>query len=332
MIEVKTNTKYHLVFSHDDADGILAAFTIKYAYDDNLVNSSFPRNVHCHLCGYNKFNLSRFKALVDAYLNELKKDAVEPSEVIVYMLDYAIQPNEDMMKFYNFVTKIRGAEFYWIDHHETALENLIHFNIPGLQRSSTCGAKLALEFVKVNQPDAFTQMNEKIYDLVDAFDTWKHDTNYSWDKEILPGTLALAGFKPTLNDNKSEIVNFLKNSLDPKWSQSLDNYITSIGQAIKNYRDNSIDKESGMIYEAVWRETQYKCLVLNAIDKGSMVFDSVPHDNVDLFVIWNFDGEKYIYSVYTERDDIDVGQLCEKYLNGGGHQKSAGGHSKDFIF
>ena len=52
---------------------------------------------------------------------------------------------------------------------------------------------------------------------------------------------------------------------------------------------------------------------------------------VDLLIRWSFTGTKYSYSVFTCKDQIDVGEFCRKYLNGGGHRKCGGGYSDKLI-
>lgn len=41
-----------IVFHHDDADGICAAFVIKQKYDNSLYDSEWDRNVTCISCNY----------------------------------------------------------------------------------------------------------------------------------------------------------------------------------------------------------------------------------------------------------------------------------------
>lgn len=83
---------------------------------------------------------------LDWFKSKVNESYVEDMQNIVYMTDYSIQPNDNTMRFYNWL-KDKGIEFYWIDHHITAIENLRHFNIPGLQSSAHSRMYEYLEFL-----------------------------------------------------------------------------------------------------------------------------------------------------------------------------------------
>lgn len=335
MLEVKTETKYHLVFSHDDADGILAAFAVKFAFDDNLFNEAWPMNVKCHLCNYSKkFNLQFFKNKVNEYLQELSEDRVSPKDVIVYMLDYAIQPNDDMMKFNNYVTKVLGAKLLWVDHHSSAIENLSHFNIPGLQTTENCACVNTWKFLNKIAPDMIMSDEAPLlYKLINEFDLWHVDSQeFSWTEQIVPCALIIQSFPLVLDDNRSETVKFLLNSISNN-GILLTNTLKTVGKALFNFRTNEELKNSSKIYKGTFLD-KYSCLALNTIDHGSRIFDNCTFespDAVDLLIIWNFDGSVYEYSIYTKKDDLNVGKLCEEALNGGGHPKAGGGSSSELL-
>ena len=49
-------------------------------------------------------------------------------------------------------------------------------------------------------------------------------------------------------------------------------------------------------------------------------------------IVWSYDGKKYTFSIYTEKKNIDVGQICQSMFNGGGHKGAGGGCSSKFPF
>lgn len=330
MIEVVTDTKYNLVFSHNDSDGILAAFTIKYAFDDNMFNKEWPKNVECILCDYSeKYNLAWFKDAVDEYLQLIAKEKIAKSNINIWMLDYTIEPYEDMLKFYNFVTKVLGLNFYWIDHHASSIENLSHYNIPGLQSVDSCGAVNTWNFIKSDYSEALKEEELPLpYKIINAFDMHNMGSEFSWDKQIMPFELIFKSFGSDLNDNNGMLISFLKNTITN--AATLNTLMTS-GEFLYNYIKFMNEKKAESIYKAEW--DGYKCLVLNGINESSAIFENCESAiDCDLWVIWNFNGAEYVYDICTPKDTINVGELCKEKLNGGGHPKCGGGRSTEFIF
>lgn len=53
--------------------------------------------------------------------------------------------------------------------------------------------------------------------------------------------------------------------------------------------------------------------------------------NYPIVAIWVFDGEKYKYSIYSDKSDIDCSKIAERY-GGGGHKGASGFVSEKMIF
>lgn len=73
-------------------------------------------------------------------------------------------------------------------------------------------------------------------------------------------------------------------------------------------------------------------MVLNTTMSGSMQFENHPDfKDADLCLTWSYDGKYYFYGAYSTKSNIDVGNLCETFFNGGGHKGCGGGMLKEFI-
>ena len=156
-VELLTDYKNILTFTHNDVDGVLGGFIIKYLFDNNLEDSSWDMNVKTYCCSYGKtFNLAWFKQKTEEFIEEYQEN------IVVYMIDYAIQPNNEMIKFYNWC-KEKDVEFHWIDHHITAIENLKHFNIPGLQHSAHSGCLNTWNHLTDEEPPEIVKMISDFY-------------------------------------------------------------------------------------------------------------------------------------------------------------------------
>lgn len=321
---IKTNFENCLVFTHNDVDGVVAGYLIKHFFDNNLENDAWDRNVQVFCCDYNqtKYNLQWFKNTTLSFISEVQQNDSD-AKISVYMLDYSIQPNDLMIKFYNWINTLSNVKFFWLDHHITAIQNLNHYNIPGLRDNSVCGAMNVWNFFKKNQEAP------KFLKMISDFDTWNEKSEYSFDKELLPLNYFIESFGTTLNDNTSDLVKTLNALIND--NNLLEKYISTFGKRIYNFMNERYNKNISKIYNSKWMN--YSCLVVNSLNIGSMEFECHPdYKNVDLLIRWNYDGNLYQYYVYTTHNDIDVGGLCEKYLNGGGHEMCGGGHLDKYIF
>ena len=317
-----------IIFTHNDADGLFSAMIIKQKYDNNLANNNWERNVQTYICSYNQtFNLEYFKEKVEQNYKPNMQN-------IIYMTDYAIQPNENMLKFWNWLTD-KGCKFYWIDHHITAIENLKHLNIPGFQTSAKSGCMNTWYEVMKNEqgiPSPPIAIN-----MINDFDTGNENSEYSKEKQLLPLNYYIESLGIDINDNTSELVRSLNNMLlDNKYTEQF----IKIGIYVYKYIKRKFKMNSKSIKCLVWNEL--KCLVLNSSFNGSMQFEQFENSNnelnintfrdADLLVCWSFDGNNYHYGIYSTKSNVNCGLIAQQYLSGGGHQKAAGGISKEFIF
>jgi len=100
--------------------------------------------------------------------------------------------------------------------------------------------------------------------------------------------------------------------------------ITSTGRIVLNYEESQNKK----FCEAYSFETEFngfKAICCNRGFTNSKVFDSV-HDEYDLMITFcrlPLPHKKWTVSLYTHRDDLNVGEIARNY-GGGGHLKAAG--------
>ena len=75
--------------------------------------------------------------------------------------------------------------------------------------------------------------------------------------------------------------------------------------------------------------TTYSVFAMNTTNRTSLTFG----DNMsryDICIPFIFDGSKYTYSMYTDKNNINCAELCT-ILGGGGHPKAAGFSSEDLL-
>lgn len=263
-----------------------------------------------------KYNLQFFK-------DKVTENIQDGLKTVIYMVDYAIQPNDEMIKFWNWC-KAMEYEFVWIDHHITAIENLGHYSITGLRNIKESGCMNTWKYVHNDETSPM------ILRYVNDFDIWNKASIYSWEKTLFPLIYFLESLGSDLNDNECELVKTLKACFTD--NINTDNII-KIGQYISKFVNNQYARALRRIKEVEWNG--YKCLVLNSSFRGSEQFyqyETEDGNPADLMIVWSYDGKKYTFSIYTTKKNIDVGNICQTFFNGGGHKGAGGGCSSKFPF
>jgi oligoribonuclease NrnB/cAMP/cGMP phosphodiesterase (DHH superfamily) len=255
---------------------------------------------------------------LDWFKNKIMESYIEDQQNIVYMTDYSIQPNELTLKLYNWCTD-KKIEFYWIDHHITAIENLNHYNIPGLQHSAYSGC---LNTWHALYGDETVPMCIR---FANDFDIWNKKTEYSWDKQLYPLCYFMSSFNiHDLNNNESELVLTCKSMFeDNKFTDTC----IQFGKYTYNYVLNEYKLANRKIYNIIWND--YNCLITNSSFKGSTQFEGhEDFDSADILITWTYTGKSFQYGLYTTKQNINVGTIASMFLNGGGHAGAAGRRNK----
>ena len=250
-----------------------------------IVGSEFPE---CELIGI-------------SYGDRFPWECIEANETIV-MVDYALQPFEDMLK-------LRGmCDLIWIDHHVTAIDESRRNNFcpKGWWKVGDAACELTWKyFVSDDLPLA-------VY-LIGRHDVWDHS-----DDRTLPFNYGIkrCNTRPTERD-------FWKNLFTLDSTAKNIGSIIQEGQIILDY----IKRDSAEYVEACSFEVTLdglKCIAANRMLCGSQLFDSVwDSQKYDAMLAFGYRKGRWSVSLYTDKEGIDVSRIA-KNRGGGGHKRAAG--------
>lgn len=273
---------YHKV----DLDGVCSATIVRYKHKE------------CELIG------------VD-YGESFPWNIIEKDE-IVYMVDFALQPFEQMIKLYN------SCNLIWIDHHKSAITEYMKtaVSIRGLREEGQAGCELTWQYLfsDVRIPEAVKYLGR--YDIWDISNPEYMQFQY--------------GMKSELN---------VMNPEAPVWNiithTGLTNGVAKTlekGKSILSYINNDFK-----VYAAKHaHEVQFEGMSCIAINRGcasSTLFDSMYEKNKHKLMIpyCKLPDGRWTISLYTTHTNIDCGSIAKKY-GGGGHQQAAGFQCKELPF
>lgn len=299
------------VFYHLDDDGKCAGYWVKKS---NKLKDDYNNE-------YFKINYG-----MDFPINSIKKDE------IVYIVDYSISPNEmdELLK----ITK----NVIWIDHHKSAIEKYSGYDkkIAGLRYDGMAGCMLTYIYLNymtdktgriINEFDpTFAKAAPWFTKLIADYDVWafkygKITRNFQKGFELYPRDPEEKIWEELLYEEITGI--------DEKGILRLNilDKIINKGEIIISYRKRMMAeycKNKGFEAEL----DKYKCFAVNMamINSDDFVIDNV--DDYDVLIGFSFDGEKWAYSLRSEK--VDCSELASKY-GGGGHKGAAGFSSTDFV-
>lgn len=248
------------------------------------------------------------------YVTPLPLDVIQPGER-VYFVDYSFTGNTVWQ-----LSKIleKTQDIIWIDHHTSSmeLEKALPWTckISGNREEGISGA--ALTYMWLNQCE-FSDLPFFIK-LISDYDCWQFeydpDTTY---------------FKLGLETNAYD-------ALDPVWPLLLEygagfafcDELLDKGEIIKSYVDENNDYyRDHYAYES--EIDGLKCLVINKKSNSWAFGDR--YDDYPLCMVWVFDGSKYVYSIFSGKEDVNCATIASKF-GGGGHKGAAGFSSDKLLF
>lgn len=238
----------------------------------------------------------------DKLVNDLYEDEY------VYIVDFSIDP-KDMRKI---LSKTKNV--IWIDHHKTAIDKYKDFEeeIRGIRDINHSGSMLCWKYFNADLEPPL------IVKLVDDYDMWRF--RYQETKQFHEGFL-LIDHDPDKNYNTWR---------DLCYNEIRLKEIIRNGDVALQYRKHFMNEgiESYGFESTIDGHT---CFVFNQCLISSTDFESkIPKGKYEVLVAFVFDGNNYVYSLRTDRNDIDVSEIAKNH-GGGGHKQAAGFTSKQLI-
>lgn len=234
----------------------------------------------------------------------------------VWMLDFCLEPFEDMLKLKESCTTL-----IWIDHHISALKEYYKCGtkIAGLQETGRGACELVWKHIYPNKPIPTA------VDLIASYDVWDHS-----DPRTVPFVYGIRSFTDTSPHN-TLLWNTLLLFNDEKLKRKIDNIIER-GKVVLEF----LGSEYSDYVNAYCFDTElegYKVLACNRGISGKKLFDSVwDSDKYDIACTFcRLPSKRWTVSLYADDTGVDVSKIAVKY-GGGGHKGAAGFQCDDLPF
>jgi oligoribonuclease NrnB/cAMP/cGMP phosphodiesterase (DHH superfamily) len=197
----------------------------------------------------------------------------------------------------------RTKKVVWIDHHISSIEENAHLShLDGIRDIDKAACELTWLFYHPNEP-----IPEIVKYLAD-FDMWKFE--FGEATEAFQAGIRLT---PTWPDNGMWDWWF-----NPQYG-SADATIKK-GMLILQYQRDYYKSLARNSFEFEWEG--HSVIACNCAFTGSKVFESIyKGQDIMATLVWN--GQAWIVSLYSDKEEVDVAKIAQKY-GGGGHKGAAG--------
>lgn len=249
------------------------------------------------------------------YSTPLNFDVVEEGET-VYFVDLSFSVNTvDKLKE---LVETKKCNLIWCDHHQSSMEvmknNPEYKSVKGIRRNGISGAALTYMYLYECEYEEIPTFIK----LVSDFDCWlftmEHTLEFKYALEAKDHDALDIVWNKLIRDNASIMKAYLNKLFDR-------------GKIISKYVKKEYEEyRKKYAYES--RIDNYKCLVVYR-SCNSLIFGDLIKE-YPIVSIWAFDGEKYKYSIYSDKPEIDCSKIAEKF-GGGGHKGASGFTSKELI-
>ena len=245
------------------------------------------------------------------YVSPIPIEEIDDGET-VYFVDYSFDES-NLMYLDEMIEK--QCNIIWIDHHKTSIELLDKYPkyklLPGLIRVGECGALLTYEYFHDRKgiPVALKFIND--------FDCgyFKYGDETSYFK---------LGIDSMIND---PLETFWKTLIYDKKNKKLIEKIIKKGKSVKMYVTN----QNRFYSDNYGYESELdgiKCFCINHKATHSIFGSKLKQ--YPLCVAYIFNGESFVYSIYTSKKEIDCSKIAAKF-GGGGHHMAAGFKSNELL-
>ncbi len=245
--------------------------------------------------------------------------------------------------------------FIWIDHHiKPDKECLEHFS--KLTRSEICGLRETVEHHRSAAALVYNYFEHHIQipdwlKYISDFDCWNRTDEEYWNNKVMPMFSYLKSIVTSPQSAIDYIDERIKNGQfydqpdDEDYHQMLDQEL-NIGKIMYSCTKASFNSDAKhgfeRVFESVDIETgdikKYKAWICNTQNRSSVLFEDMPNrDDYDVFIPYHFNGEKYLYSMYTFKNEIHCNKMniwkdMIIVASFNGHKDAAGSNSEKFIF
>lgn len=304
-----------LIFYHkDDNDGVFSAAIFKnYLMYELLCESE---DIIC-------------VGIDHGYIEKIDKSYIdELHEVYSTLIITDISLKPDVM---NYVYKVFGNNFIWIDHHKPIIKECEKYKASSYWKGErgTDRSSILLAYRYCYDPFDEKYNSKKIPELFRVLSAWD---SFTFEQEGYDLEYVRA-----VNEGINQIYNLDLAKVLQTFSQNTDNILVSahnIGQQILQYKkqyDADLIRHSGDKEWTIGEDNRKACMLVCQGPSSSRTFESLYNTNIKSGIVFKYrpqhnDWVISLYNIDFNDESFHCGEYMKKHYKGGGHCGAAGGN------
>ena len=307
------------IFHHNDADGWLSAAIVYGYYLDLKETTGNMEEIIFHE--------------VDYSMDLVPKLLEIPNEATIYFVDYSFT-KEFLLRLVDLI-KVKHFKVTWIDHHKTSAE--LYVNTPATELAYFDNIVIdeknehaaCYNTYKFLYPDA--KSIPTVVTLVDLWDTWNFNQYEETDKNHWYPIYFNYGCNATMSKIPSNSSWRLMLKEEEHYGTLANTFnVIKCGEIAFNMKvaeSEEFISKFGKVVELYGYKTIFANKRMTSLEFGDLINR---YDIVSPFY-YNAKTGKFIFSLFTNREDIDVSEIAKKF-GGGGHKQAAGFQADDIVY
>ncbi len=257
------------------------------------------------------------------YVQELNIENITEDELVIFV-DYSFK--EQTLHYLDKILEIT-KNIIWIDHHQSSLDLIEKYprlkDIKGIRQNGISGC--ALTYMYLYKKDNIEDCPLWVQ-YVSDYDCWI----YKFGEQTTMFKLGIESMAHDFDDVIwQELLNENLSDFDKLAHEELVKHIISKGKLIYSY----IQSQNEYLINLLGYESEIlgeKCYVIN--DKNNSWVFGEKVKEYRYCIIYTFNGEKYVYSIFSDpiHKDVQCNKIAE-HFGGGGHKAAAGFASDELI-
>jgi oligoribonuclease NrnB/cAMP/cGMP phosphodiesterase (DHH superfamily) len=231
----------------------------------------------------------------------------------IYMTDISF--DYETMDYLN-----RNSNFYWFDHHVSAIKNLDSLKLNGEQRLGDSATKIVYDWIRQNKETWFSQEIESLIYYIDRYDLFKDSDTHSFKNICLPVQYML---RIITDDPSTKTQRWF--GLFREYDKETEKFYISRGQYIVDHIKSQLKVDAERVYYEEFDIGEGKSVTIPVINRTNPDIDILEYvDNEGAVCFTYRDKNHTVYSFRkTKESKVPILDICISN-GGGGHPCACG--------
>lgn len=229
----------------------------------------------------------------------------------IFIVDFTLEKEKDWVEC---IDEVGFENVIWIDHHKSNMKEMTDLmpeleNLQGIRRDGTAAIALTFEWFNRRKP---TEGDDPLIYFLAQYDVFNQDNKSEWLNWTLPVQYGMRSKEWHPKNDRDEWQYALLHQGD------IVDDVLPYGRQILEFQEESFKFD---MYRTIEIDDflGYKALAVNSSFGTSLLYGN-KLDEYPICISFSMTKKGWKVRAFSERDDIDLGELFKEHFGGGGHK------------